>query len=188
MVSLYDSDFGGTLDALRAYLFVSIKGDMRCLPPTEDAFLLHLRWVLHQLAVCKRAHMVQPAYPAATGFGRQLANGILVAKKLCQKRQNLLNSNTANTAAAMCARGCSCARANVKCGIACLCTGDPTDVQGLNLLLHLVNLVRPMVQLFCSVKVVIVVIWRNTIMKVILLYYISCVTHFHWEDRVMLKF
>ncbi|CAL8378923.1 unnamed protein product [Arctogadus glacialis] len=31
------------------------------------------------------------------------------------------------------ARGCSCARANVKCGIACLCTGTPTDVQGLNL-------------------------------------------------------
>ena len=41
MVSFYDrSDFGGTLDGLRAHLFVSIKGDMRCLPPTEDAFLL----------------------------------------------------------------------------------------------------------------------------------------------------
>ncbi len=73
MVLLYDrSDFGGTLDALRAHLFVSIKGDMRCLPPTEDAFQLHLRRALHQLAVCKRAHMVQPTYPAATDFGRQL--------------------------------------------------------------------------------------------------------------------
>ena len=61
MVSLYDrSDFGGTVDALRAPLFVSIKGKMRCLPPTEDAFLSHLRRALHQLAVCKRAHMVQP--------------------------------------------------------------------------------------------------------------------------------
>ena len=34
IVSLYDrSDFGGNLDALRAHLFVSLKGDMRCLPP-----------------------------------------------------------------------------------------------------------------------------------------------------------
>lgn len=52
MVSLYDrSDFDGTLDALRAHLFVSIKGDVHCLSPTEDAFLLHLRQALHQLAV-----------------------------------------------------------------------------------------------------------------------------------------
>ncbi|KAJ8277228.1 hypothetical protein GJAV_G00072850 [Gymnothorax javanicus] len=52
MVSLYDrSDFGGTQDALLAHLFASIKGDMRCLPPTEDALLLHLRHALHQLTV-----------------------------------------------------------------------------------------------------------------------------------------
>ena len=38
-VSLYDrNDFKGNLDALRAHLFGSIKGDMRCPPPTEDAF------------------------------------------------------------------------------------------------------------------------------------------------------
>ena len=60
MVSLYErSDFGGNLDALRAHLFGNIKGDMRCLPPTEDAFQLHLRRALHQLAICKRE---QPDY------------------------------------------------------------------------------------------------------------------------------
>ena len=94
MVSLYDrSDFGGNLDALRAHLFVSLKGDMRCLPPTEDAFLLHFRRALHQLAVCKRAHMVQPTYSAATDFGR-LVNGKLVAtmmlKDSTQTQQILL--------------------------------------------------------------------------------------------------
>ncbi|KAJ8385348.1 hypothetical protein AAFF_G00189690 [Aldrovandia affinis] len=57
MVSLYErSDFSGNLDALRAHLFGNIKGDMRCHSPTEDAFQLHLRRALHQLAVCKRAH------------------------------------------------------------------------------------------------------------------------------------
>ncbi|KAJ8379200.1 hypothetical protein AAFF_G00223120 [Aldrovandia affinis] len=39
MVSLYErSDFSGNLDALRAHRFGNIKGDMRYLPPTEDAF------------------------------------------------------------------------------------------------------------------------------------------------------
>ena len=123
MVSLYDrSDFGGNLDALRAHLFVSLKGDMRCLPPTEDAFLLHFRRALHQLAMCKRAHMVQPTYPAATDFGRQLVNGKLVATMMLKeaKPSELKHSKYCRCKKSMCARGCSCARANVKCGIACL--------------------------------------------------------------------
>ncbi|KAJ8377976.1 hypothetical protein AAFF_G00249660 [Aldrovandia affinis] len=75
MVSLYErSDFSGNLDALQAHLFGNIKGDMRYLPPTEDAFQLHLRRALHQLAVCKRAHMSQPTYPVATDFGRELVS------------------------------------------------------------------------------------------------------------------
>ncbi len=44
MVSLCErSDFSVYLDALRAHLFGNIKGDMRCFPPTEDAFQSHLR-------------------------------------------------------------------------------------------------------------------------------------------------
>lgn len=79
MVSLYDrSDFDGNLDALRAHLFANIKGDMRCLPPSEDAFQLHLRRALHQLAIWKRAHLSQATYPVATDFGREVVNGKLV--------------------------------------------------------------------------------------------------------------
>ncbi len=139
MVSLYDrSDFGGTLDALRAHLFVSIKGDMRCLPPTEDAFQLHLRRALHQLAVCKRAHMVQPTYPAATDFERQLVNGKLVATMMLKeaKPSEFKHSQYCRCKKSMCARGCSCARANVKCGIACLCTGDPNRCSRIELALE----------------------------------------------------
>jgi hypothetical protein len=128
MVSLYDrSDFGGSLDALRAHLFGNIKGDMRCLPPTEDAFLLHLRRALHQLAVCKRAHLCQPTYPPATDFGRELVNGKVVATMMLKdpKPAELKHAKHCRCKKSMCARGCSCARANVKCVIACLCTGDP---------------------------------------------------------------
>ena len=139
MVSLYDrSDFGGTLDALRAHLFVSIKGDMRCLPPTADAFLLHLPRALHQLAVCQRAHMVQPTYPAATDFGRHLVNGKLVATMMLKeaKPSELKHIKYCRCKKGMCARGYSCARVNVKCGIACLCTGDPSRCSRVELALE----------------------------------------------------
>ena len=128
MVSLYDRNgFGGNLDALRAHLFANIKGDMRCLPPTEDAFQLHLRRALHQLAVCKRAHLSQPTYPAATDFGREVVNGKLVPTLMLKeaKPAEFKHTRYCRCKKSMCARGCGCARANVKCVIACLCTGDP---------------------------------------------------------------
>ena len=128
MVSLYDRNgFGGNLDALRAHLFANIKGDMRCLPPTEDAFQLHLRRALHQLAVCKRAHLSQPTYPAATDFGREVVNGKLVPTLMLKeaKPAEFKHTRYCRCKKSMCARGCTCARANVKCVIACLCTGDP---------------------------------------------------------------
>ena len=79
MLSLYErSDFGGNLDALRAHLFGNIKGNMRCLPPTEDVFHLHLCRALHQLAILKHTQMFQPMYPVAIDFGRELVNSKLV--------------------------------------------------------------------------------------------------------------
>jgi len=139
MLSLYDrSDFGGTLDALRAHLFGNIKGDMRCLPPTEDAFQLHLRRALHQLAVCKRAHLSEPTYPAATDFGRELASGKLVATMMLKeaKPTEFKRAKYCRCNKSKCARGCSCARANVKCVIACLCTGDPNKCSRVELTLE----------------------------------------------------
>ena len=80
MLSLYaGNDFEGNFDPLRARLIDNIKGNMRVLPPTEDAFQLHLRRALHQLVICKRAHLSQPAYLDATDFGRHIVNGQLVS-------------------------------------------------------------------------------------------------------------
>ncbi|CAL8352013.1 unnamed protein product [Boreogadus saida] len=92
----------------------------------------------------KRAHMVQPTYPAATDFGRQLVNGKLVATMMLKeaKPSELKHSKYCRCKKSMCARGCSCARANVKCGeVWCYVSapGIPTDVQGLNLRLKTVT-------------------------------------------------
>ena len=45
----------GSKGIKRFHLFPNKKGDIRCLPPTEDAFRLYLLRVFHQLTVCKCA-------------------------------------------------------------------------------------------------------------------------------------
>jgi len=89
MKSLYDrSDFGGNLDALQAHLFGNVKGDKHCLPPTEDAFQLHLCRALHHLALCKQAHLSQPTYAAVTDFCTRLAHGKLVATMMLKEAKS----------------------------------------------------------------------------------------------------
>ena len=81
MASLYESsDFSGHVDALRAHLFGNIKGDMRCLPPTEDAFQLHLQspasvgLYVSEHTCLSQPTLWQPAW-------RELVSGKLVATK-----------------------------------------------------------------------------------------------------------
>jgi hypothetical protein len=108
MVSLYDrSDFGGNLDALRAHLFVSLKGDMRCLPP-------RCLTLTHQLKMPSYYTFAEPCISwlcvsGHTWFSQPTQLPLILRDNLsmanwwqpwCRKRQNLLNSNTANTAAA----------------------------------------------------------------------------------------
>ncbi|KAJ8378401.1 hypothetical protein AAFF_G00242890 [Aldrovandia affinis] len=77
MVSLYErSDFSGNLDALRAHLFGNIKGDMRYLPPTEDAFQLHLRRADSWLYASEHTCLNQP-----TLFPLTLAESLSVRKR-----------------------------------------------------------------------------------------------------------
>ena len=108
MVSLYDrSDFGGNLDALRAHLFVSLKGDMRCLPPRCLTLTHQLKMpsyytfaepCISWLCVSGHTWFSQPTQlPLILGDNFSMANWW---QPWCWKRQNLLNSNTANTAAA----------------------------------------------------------------------------------------
>jgi hypothetical protein len=127
-VALYDRrEFAGNLDVLRAHLFASRKGDLRSLPPTENAFRQHVLRSLHQLVVSKRAHISQPVYPDATIFGIQLVDGKLIPTMLTKEAlpQAVKLAKYCKCKTGRCLKGCICARAKVKCAIACLCTGDP---------------------------------------------------------------
>lgn len=122
----------GTFEALRTHLFGNIKGVMHCLPPTEDAFQLHLCQILHQLAVWKREYTFQPTCTVATVLVLSVTNWW---QPWCWRRQNLKDSEERNPGEKKkkCARGCSYAWACFKCFILCFCTGDPSNAQWLNL-------------------------------------------------------
>lgn len=98
------------------HLFGNIKGDMHCLPPTEDAFQLHLQQALHQLAVCKQAHTFQPTYPSATDFVGELVGGKLVATMMLKEAKPAAFKCTkyCRCRKSMCTQGYFCVRASVK--------------------------------------------------------------------------
>ena len=51
-LNLY-GDFSGNLHELRAHMFGRIKGDIRKLPSTENAFRYHMLRALYQIIICK---------------------------------------------------------------------------------------------------------------------------------------
>ena len=127
-IRLYTShEFNGDLNALRAHMFASAKGDMRTLPPTENAFHFHVLRSLHQMALCKRAQETDPDLPNPLTHGRKLHEGTLVPILMDKEpRPNLTKEKKyCGCSKSRCRRGCICARANVKCVIACRCAGDP---------------------------------------------------------------
>ena len=69
-VALYEREGFKPLDVLRAHLWSSGKGEIRSLPPTEDAFKLYVFRALYQLSLYKRAHLADPILPLLTQFGK----------------------------------------------------------------------------------------------------------------------
>lgn len=127
-IRLYTThDFEGNLDALRAHMFATTKGDLRSLPPTESAFHFHVLRALHQIALSKRAHESDPDLPNALTHGRKLHGGILVPIMMDKNAKPNITKQTKYCGCRKnrCQRGCICARANVKCVIACRCAADP---------------------------------------------------------------
>jgi len=67
-----------TMDMLRQHVFASGRPDLRYLPPTEDAFRLHIKRCLYQLALYQRARESDLSLPPPTDYVRVIVNGRLV--------------------------------------------------------------------------------------------------------------
>ena len=69
-LTLY-GNFASNMDEARVHAFSTTKGDLRCLPPTEDAFHYHMLRALFQILIYRAAQQNHPNIPAPTSFGRE---------------------------------------------------------------------------------------------------------------------
>ena len=100
----------------------------------QNAFQLHLRRALHQLAVCKRTHLCQPTNPLPQTLGERwsMVNWL---QSWCARLPSLHNSNVPNTVAAR--KACVPEDAPVQkpmlsVSLHASVLGTLTNVQGLN--------------------------------------------------------
>ena len=127
MNALYgQKDFSGSLDDLRCQLFRLKKSDIRSLPPTSDAFRLHLMRALYQIIIWKRATSTTLSLPQPTDFGRRLHNGFLLASRMTKPPKPKLQSSKCNCQKDKCRSRCPCRKADDLCTIRCKCNGDPS--------------------------------------------------------------
>lgn len=95
-----DSD----LEKLRAYKFLNNKSTLlKLLPPTEDAFLLHLNRAAHATIIDKNAHIAKPNIPSCTEFGWSLTDGKPIP---VPSTQQAWPESMEKTLSCGCVRGC----------------------------------------------------------------------------------
>jgi len=117
-----------SLTSMRAHMFMRNKTrDLRCLPPTEDAFQMHLLRTLIATIEQKQAHVSEPQIPSPELFGWKKEEGqytpICMTKSSYPEVAN--NLSTCNCSKSRCSRNCSCKKLKVSCCTACKCQGKP---------------------------------------------------------------
>ena len=123
---LYGKPGYDSLDKLRAHMFASTKKDLRSIPPSEDAFSLHVKRSVNQISIFKQAHLPNPTLLSPEEFGRHLQGDILVPTM--KEKQSKPNSAKLKLCkckkSPKCFRNCPCSAAGVDCSIGCSCNGD----------------------------------------------------------------
>ena len=123
--ALYGQKPGPTLDTLREHMFASHKGDIRSLPPTEDAFHFHMLRALFQLAIYKQAHNSNLVLPDVSAFGRSVVGDTVVPVLMSKSAKPAgVKPSFCRWLKSKCLRRCPCEKANMRCIVACLCFGD----------------------------------------------------------------
>ena len=64
-------NFDGNLDEARAHAFSTTKEDLRCFPPTEDAFHDHMLCALFPILICKAAQRITHTWPPLHHLGEK---------------------------------------------------------------------------------------------------------------------
>ena len=130
VISVYinkdDAFEGSVLGKLRVYKFLNNKSTLlKLLPPTENAFLQHLRCAALATMIDKSANVCKPIVPPYEKYGWVLDNGKLVP---VASTRPAYPQQITKTISCDCTKGCnrSCSRAknNIACYISCRCKGS----------------------------------------------------------------
>jgi len=132
MVAVYtgnDADFvDGELSKLRVSKFLNNKSTLlKLLPPTEDAFIQHLRRAALATILDKSAHIPTPPNLDLADFGWTLdsATGKLSPIRSTQPPWPQQMTQTLSCKCTKgCNRNCSCNKRNIPCYIGCHCQGS----------------------------------------------------------------
>ena len=120
-------DFEGSADELRAHLYGHFRGDLCCLPPTEDALRQHVLRAFKQVIISKSAHLSDQNIPDPTEYGRHVTNNRLIpAMMLKSAKPTVVSKSTfCKCKKGKCLRGCSCGNRNIRCTVSCIFTANP---------------------------------------------------------------
>jgi hypothetical protein len=117
---------GSSLPEIRANKFLNNKTTLlKLLPPTENAFMEHLKRSALATAIDKSAHIARPEIPALDDYGWTLAAGRLIPVPVTA---SLWPDDMAKSVSCGCKTGCSkncsCAKRQVPCFLGCKCHGS----------------------------------------------------------------
>ena len=116
------------LAKLRVYKFLNNRSTLlKLLPPTENAFGLHLKRAALAAIIDKTAHIAKPDIPCFTEYGWSLSDGKAVP---CPSTEPAWPISMDKAISCSCIKGCqkncSCAKKGIACYLGCRCQGLET--------------------------------------------------------------
>ncbi|KAG1674194.1 Protein CIP2A [Nymphon striatum] len=116
-----------SLAELRAHKFLKSNAtDLKRLPSTEDAFLLHLERSAYACIIDKTAHIANPVIPEPTEYGWISEGDNMIPHQMRNPSWPADAAKATNCSCKKgCQRSCSCSKASRRCNIDCLCRGHP---------------------------------------------------------------
>ena len=102
---------------------------LKSLPPTEDAFMQHLKCAALATIIDKTAHQAEPNLPSAEDYGWTLKDGIFVPITMATSSwpQDINKGISCGCKTVpFCSKNCACGKQSVACYIGCKCKGSPS--------------------------------------------------------------
>ena len=118
---LYDESFEGPLDELRMKLFSAKSQDLERIPPTQDAWKMHVQRASFQASLWVTSNIpIQAADPRKHAWREE--DGVLVPHWTTkQLAGDVFNVDLTCSCKKGCQAGCSCKKAGLHCTLRCKC-------------------------------------------------------------------